>query len=66
MKIELYLRPKESPTAVVDETDIRLYYNNQWIDFRDGEVKIRFDPGMRSEKIQETSSPTRPAVEQAE
>ena len=43
MKVEIYLRPVERPYNVVDSGRVRIYYNNQWVDFRDGEIVITKD-----------------------
>lgn len=43
MKVELYIKPTESPVAVIEDTDMRLYYNNQWVDFRYGKIRITTD-----------------------
>jgi len=40
MKIEIYRRPCEIPYGVLDDKDIRIFYNGQWFDFRDGNIKI--------------------------
>lgn len=40
-RVEVYLRPKAEPSAVVNETDIRLNYHNHFIDCRDGFIQIR-------------------------
>ena len=38
MKVEVYLRPKDSPFMYPEDTDIRINYNDHWIDFRDGKI----------------------------
>ena len=43
MKLELYFRPRESPMGTIEDKDLRIYYNNQWVDFRDGEIRITKD-----------------------
>jgi len=51
MKVEIYERPQESPVSLIEDTNIRLYYNNQWISFKDGEFIIKRDslnkPGQK-------------------
>jgi len=39
-EVIIYLRYDEINPATIDEGDVRIKYNNQWIDFRDGEVII--------------------------
>jgi hypothetical protein len=42
MNIEIYQRPQEGPPILVDEgKNIRIFYNNQWVDFRDGKIIVR-------------------------
>lgn len=40
-KIEISRRPRITPSAVYDENDIRLVYENHFIDCRNGEIQIR-------------------------
>ena len=43
MKIEIYIRPIEQPVMFPSDRNIRLYYGGQWIDFRDGKIRITKD-----------------------
>ena len=42
MKIEIYRRPKENPFFTLEDKDIRINYNDKWIDFRNGEIWISY------------------------
>jgi NADH pyrophosphatase NudC (nudix superfamily) len=48
-KLEIYKRPQEWPVNVELASNIRLHYNGQWIDFRDGRVIVT-DEEMPLEK----------------
>ena len=40
MKVEIYKRPTESASEVIEDKNIRIYYAGKWVDFRDGEITI--------------------------
>ena len=43
MRVEIYVRPIEVPHTNFEESDVRIYYNGQWVGFRKGEVTITKD-----------------------
>lgn len=42
MKIDIFIKPQEHPIATVEDDMMRIYYNDQWVDFKDGKVFIKF------------------------
>ena len=36
----IFRRPAESPESIMYDHDIRISYNNFWVDFRDGKVIV--------------------------
>jgi len=44
MKVEIYIKPLESPSCLIEDTTIRINYCDQWVDFRDGKIRITKDP----------------------
>lgn len=45
MELEIYRRPVERPSEVVEDKDIRVYYAGKWVDFRNGKIRISTDDG---------------------
>ena len=43
MKVDIFIRPQESPIKIVEDNLVRLYYNGQWIDFKDGKISVVFE-----------------------
>jgi len=43
MELEIYYRPIETPSAIIEDKDIRIYYAGQWVDFRNGKIRILKD-----------------------
>lgn len=41
--IEVYIRPNDAPALTIDDNKIRLYYEGQWIDFKNGVVQVTRD-----------------------
>ena len=36
----IFARPEEDPVMILEERNVRINYNNQWIDFLDGEILV--------------------------
>ena len=43
MQVDIFVRPQERPAVSVEDEDIRICYNGQWIDFVNGEVILKKD-----------------------
>lgn len=52
MRVEIYVRPIEVPHTNFEESDVRIYYNGQWVGFRKGEVTITKDESAKEQAIQ--------------
>lgn len=46
-KLELYIRPQQSPAAIFEPNQIRINYSGKWVDFRDGKILIHNENGER-------------------
>ena len=44
-KLELYIRPQQSPAVIFDPDKIRINYAGKWVDFRKGKILIRNQNG---------------------
>ena len=42
MKVDIFIKPQEHPIKTVEDNIIRIYYDGQWVDFKDGKVFIKF------------------------
>jgi len=42
MKVDIFIKPQEHPVATVEDNMMRIYYNEQWIDFKEGKTFIKF------------------------
>lgn len=42
MNVDIFLKPQEHPIKTVEDDTVRIYYNGQWVDFKDGKVFIKF------------------------
>lgn len=51
MKVDIFIRPQESPIKIVEDNLVRLSYNGQWIDFKDGKVFIIFEDDWQKHLI---------------
>jgi hypothetical protein len=40
MDVQVFERPYAAPVSTRKETDVRINYNGQWIDFRNGKIII--------------------------
>lgn len=43
MKVEVYIKPDKFPSKTFFGNEIRIYYNEQWIDFRGGKIFIKHE-----------------------
>ncbi len=39
-EVMIFARPEEDPVMILEERNVRINYNNQWIDFLDGEILV--------------------------
>jgi len=50
MDVDIFVRPIESPTMTLNDDVVRLYYNGQWVDFRNGDIRISED-GAKEQSV---------------
>ncbi len=45
--VEIYVRPVEHPTHTFSDTDVRVNYNDTFLDFRNGKIIVRGIPSIK-------------------
>ena len=50
MNVDIFIRPQEAPVKTIEDRSIRIYYNGQWVDFRDGKISITGKEDGKSKK----------------